>query len=416
MSRVVLRGVLFAVVACGGMPAVPGKGGPAWFELTSPHFTVWTDTSPQRARELVRQMERLRQVIAGMVFPGVPDAARGLVIAVRDDAEFEATWSGVGRAYARPAGPPLWQPVIVLPAFSNDRDSEMTVTHELTHAISHAAIPRQPRWLAEGMAKYFETVQLDADSETVDVGTAPSIRGERMRMPHLLSVSKLFAWKELRPGFEVDSEYSTAWALFTYLMNEHRAELVRYLQGLADLDPAKGPWDEQAERAWREAFPSSTPAVLDSELRQWLINGRHLVLHLRVRPQVTTIEDRTLSDADVYAIRGLLYSVRDKARERENVAAALAAEPTCVLARLLAHDLDAAAQLSPAEARAITAAHGDDWRAWWLQAYAISATHGDPADLQVAATQACTLLAENPAVVAPPGLCPNGVRAGAERP
>src|SRR5438105_2580100 len=102
MSRVVLRGVLLAMVACGGLPAVPGKGGPAWFELTSPHFTVWTDTSPERARELVRQMERLWRVLAGMVFSSAPDAGRGLVIAVRDDSELEATWPEVGRAFAQP--------------------------------------------------------------------------------------------------------------------------------------------------------------------------------------------------------------------------------------------------------------------------------------------------------------------------
>jgi hypothetical protein len=399
-------GVLGVMAACGGLPAVPGKGGPAWFELTSVHFTVWTDTSPQRARELVGEMERLRQLVAGAAFPGGPPNSRSLVIAVRDDSELEATWPAVGRAYAMPAQPPLWQPTIVLSAYSNGRGTEVTLTHELTHLISFAVVRHQPRWLAEGIAQYFETIQWAPDGENVDVGVAPQIRGQVVQLPHLVSISTLFSWNEIRDGMEERSFYSTARVLFTFLINEHRDELLRYLQLMAATgDAAKGPWKEQAARAWTEAFPSLTPAALDGELRQWLVHGRHLVPHVHVQRQDWPVSERALSDADVYAIRAWLYREHDKVHERESVTAALAADPTNVLARLLGADLEGPTP-SPTDARAITAAHGDDWRAWWLEAFAISAARGDPAELQTAATKACALIAQNPAVVAPPKLCP----------
>jgi hypothetical protein len=58
--------------ACGpAIPPLPAQGGPAWRELTSPHITLWTDTSADRAREIVSDAEHLRQVLIGTVFQTV---------------------------------------------------------------------------------------------------------------------------------------------------------------------------------------------------------------------------------------------------------------------------------------------------------------------------------------------------------
>jgi hypothetical protein len=96
------------------VPPVPGKGGPAWTELTSEHFTVWTDGDRAEVRELVQQMEQLRQVVAGAMFPSMW-RGRTLVFALRDDNEL-AAFSGTEqpRASVMMPGAPLWQPAIVL--------------------------------------------------------------------------------------------------------------------------------------------------------------------------------------------------------------------------------------------------------------------------------------------------------------
>jgi len=61
--------VLCALVACGGSApetSLPrGRPGP-WRELTTEHFTIWTDTSPERARVLVPTLENFRQVVVGV--------------------------------------------------------------------------------------------------------------------------------------------------------------------------------------------------------------------------------------------------------------------------------------------------------------------------------------------------------------
>ena len=51
------------------IPTLPSKGGPAWVEVTSAHFTVWTD-SPERARGLIQVMEQLREVVYGTALFG----------------------------------------------------------------------------------------------------------------------------------------------------------------------------------------------------------------------------------------------------------------------------------------------------------------------------------------------------------
>src|ERR1044071_2401209 len=86
--------VVVAVAACGSaIPAVQGQSGSAWLEVTSPHFTLWTDASPDRAREAVVEMEHLRQVIIGSSFRSVASEGSIFAIALRDLSEFHTYFS-----------------------------------------------------------------------------------------------------------------------------------------------------------------------------------------------------------------------------------------------------------------------------------------------------------------------------------
>ncbi len=405
--RVTMAIAAMSVMACGAaVPPVPGKGGPAWTELTSEHFTVWTDAEPARARELVRVMEHLRQVVVGVAFPSLPAAGRMLAIALRDDAELTA-FSGTEepRAYAAPAHAPLWQPLIVLSAFSNGSRGDLTVAHELTHAISFAIVHDQPRWLAEGMAQFFETVALDPARTTADVGVAPSNRGQPQQMAHLVPVTSLFEWKTM--SAHEGPQYSSAWALFTFLINRHSSELLHYMQLLQQAGKSRAETTlADATRMWNEAFPSLPLGDVDLELRQWLLSGSHIVLHFNVEPRPWPIAERALGDADAYAIRALLrFGIARKEQARADASAARAAEPTNVLASLVTAVYDRKIPTLD-EARAAAAAHPADWRAWLLELLAIEGARGDAAEGETARGKACSLIGHNPAVVAPSGLCP----------
>lgn len=348
---------------------------------------MWTDTPVDRARELVGEMEHLRQVVIGTSFRSVAREGRVFVIGLRDEDELHVYYPDRFLAIASPAdGNVLHQPMIVLAASTVAGGEDRTEAHELTHVISYGMIARQPRWFAEGLASFFETIQIDEHRGTVDLGRPPERRGQPMQLHHLIGLRTMFACKSLDcadAGF-----YATAWAVFTYLQNAHANELAHFEQLLAE----KQDW----EAAWREAFPALPIDTLEAELRPWLTSGSHRVLHFNVRLKDYTVAQRPLDEGDIHAVRALLAPEREGPAEIE---AARRVDPTNVLANWLA--VTSGGAVTPDVARAIAAAHPDDWRAWLLAAVAIRS--GDEAE--AARRKACELAAANPALVAPAQLC-----------
>ena len=226
-------GLLACLVACGAtppaVPPVPSQGGPAWIELESEHFTVWTDSSPEQGRVLVRTMERLRNVVHGVSFFKQSSKARSFVIAFRNLEEVHAYLPPQFIAHAWSARNPLAQPVMVLSTSSLD-DAAHIVTHELTHVIAFNVIPDQPRWFSEGIAGYFETVRVDGDK--IEVGRPLEHRFAQIRRGGLVPVAQLFACDAAEC---TDARfYATSWALVTYLINTQPEALLRYMQRLVE--------------------------------------------------------------------------------------------------------------------------------------------------------------------------------------
>jgi hypothetical protein len=147
MGRLAASVIVTAALAAGAckpaVPPVPGKGGPPWTELVSEHFILWTDVSPARGRELVRETERVHQVVYGVALPDVPREGPIVAIALRNDDEVKAFTPDdrEGMAFRSDV---LRQPA-VLHAADATEDDDPVVRHELVHAISWSAIRRQPR-------------------------------------------------------------------------------------------------------------------------------------------------------------------------------------------------------------------------------------------------------------------------------
>ena len=400
--RAVMGAMIVAVLgACGAaVPPVRGKGGPAWTELTSQHFTVWTDGDPANVRELMREMEYLREVVGSVMFPSTPASARTLVIALRDDDELAAfSPTGEPRPYAISAHPPLRQPLIVLSEFSNRDPRNLRLAHELTHVISFGAVHHQPRWFAEGMAEYFETVRLDPDAATAVVGDAPEAPVARLE-----PIAQLFQWRDI--SSDEEHHYSTAWALFTFLVATHHDELARFTRLLDGSDLDGDEMTEQMPRLWGEGFASLPLHGVDDELKRWLLTGKHLVLHLAMEHHKWPIAERALDDADTYAIRAALRIELGKKEEaRPDVDAALALEPNHVLGRLLGVAIDQK-MITVEQARSLVAAHPGDGRAWWLVTLAIEEVDGDQKEYDEARAKTCGLVAHNAALAPPRPLCP----------
>jgi hypothetical protein len=252
------------------------------------------------------------------------------------------------------------------------------------------------------MAGYFQTVRLD--SATAEVGIAPLHRGAAIRQAHLVPVSRLFGWTD--SGKHEEREYSTSWALFTFLINQHRDELLRYMQLLQREGKSRNKLTmEDSTRLWAASFPTLPLGDVDAAMRQWLLIGRHTILRFNVQRNHWPVAERELGNADVYAVHGYLHLMSSSKRKgRAHVAAALEADPSNVVANMLAI-MWLGKKLTIEQSRTIAAAHPGDFRAWLLLADAIEQENGDPAELEATHAQACSLIAHNPALLAPKELC-----------
>src|SRR5687767_7247768 len=197
------------VAACHGaaVPAVPGKGGPAWIEVQSEHFTVWSDAPRNKALALIRDLEHLRQVVLGVGFSNARMDGRSLVIALRDSEEVGAYVPEQFTAFAFWGGA-LKQPGIVLPADANDNT---VVTHEIVHVVSFGVIRNQPQWFAEGLASFFETVTVDPDRASGDVGKPNPNTLLALRQTPPVRSANVFACDSF--ACMGDMFYPTSWAI-----------------------------------------------------------------------------------------------------------------------------------------------------------------------------------------------------------
>jgi hypothetical protein len=380
-----MRVALVLLAACGGwVPALPSKGGPAWIEVQSEHFTLWTDAGAGRGTELVEQMEYLHQIVFGVAFPSWDGAGRAFAIGLRDSNELHAYIPSMFGALSVPGDNPLHVPVIMFAADTSERDGHV-LTHELTHVISARAIPNQPVWFAEGLAKFFETTRLDPSKADVDVGEPLPDQMMSARNELLLPGDALFACKRME--CRDHRFYTTATLVLSYLENTHTDQLLALEDRLAHGEPPA--------RAWATALPDLPIGNLDRVVRAWEIAGQHRIWHFHVKLLQPHLVHRTLPEADVLAIRAFLGA------SPTSIATALAADPTNVIANLVASYERKGIALPTA--RAVAQAHPDDWRAWGLVLEAHAA--GDEA--KIARAHACTLAVQNPANILPPKLCPS---------
>jgi hypothetical protein len=385
MLRVAL---LLGVAGCGLLRA-PRPPETEWVEVATAHFAMWTHGSVADARHTLQEMEHQRSIVLGVAFPTVDSHRRTLVIAFADEHETSHYLPVQAAAQTWPSSP-LAAPLIVMAADA-DATNERILAHELTHAISYEFLHRQPAWFAEGLASFFETVRLDPRSAEVAVGEPSPDRVRFVKPGQLEPVAETFACERLEchtPEF-----YGTAWALITFLLNNHAAELARYEQALLLAGHGAMP-------RWSDVVPELATAELQHQLGLWLIRGRHTVWRYKLHVETWPTTVRPLAEADVHAVEGMLVIRLRPDESARELATALRLDPTNLVANLATAARDRGLPL--AGAQALVAAHGDDWRAWRLLAMAQHAAH-DPAARDSTARM-CALLANDPRAEPPEGL------------
>jgi hypothetical protein len=161
--------------------------------------------------------------------------------------------------------------------------------------------------------------------------------------------------------------YATSWAMFSYFLNRYYDRFALFQRRINALEDR----DEHLA-VWREVFDGISPGDIDLELKSAARKFKRPRIPVTVKRYEVT--ERALNDADVLAARALAYAARSENREKSRAAAtaALAKEPLHPLARLVSVAWEQPFTIE--QAREVTRAHPQSWRAWWLLEYAAEGT------------------------------------------
>jgi tetratricopeptide (TPR) repeat protein len=295
---------LLLVAGCGHTtfrePLTPtDRGGPAWTEVTSPHFRVLTD---QPAAVAVRTSRALEETWAafeklwGVGMVGRAPTGKVDFVAFEDKQDFLALTT-LERSKAiflmrqQDIDP---QPLIVSWGPLGE-DARRVIQHELAHRFVRNTITFCPVWLNEGLAEYFSTFELDQG--IARFGKRPFYNlhyGSSVAV--LPSLEQLVAadWRTFHEPREEPRYYAGSWALVHYL--EHTPALrPRFRDFQRRL--AIG---EEPRPAFDAAFEGVDRATLDREFREQAGAPGVGVLEGRFATTVSASQPpRRLDDAEV---------------------------------------------------------------------------------------------------------------------
>ena len=244
-------GITFGGVAGG---AVLPSEKDAWIEVRTPHFTLYSDASESKTKEIGLDLERFRSVllllrkslnanspVPTFVFVWKSESAMRPYLPImagrprQSDGYFQATSDGN---------------YIALCAAWNT-DPRPVVYHEYLHYFLHNNFPPQPLWYDEGLAEFYRTFR--ADNKGAEIGRPIEGHLFFLRQNAPMPLERLFRVGHDSREYNEESQagifYAESWALVHYLLRgepNRTAELGRFLVLLQH--------GTNEEAAFREAF------------------------------------------------------------------------------------------------------------------------------------------------------------------
>jgi tetratricopeptide (TPR) repeat protein len=219
------------------------KDEPKWIEVHSTHFSVLTDGSEKRGREVALRMEQMRSVFGQLILKDklkmpVPIT----VVALKSDKQYGLIAPAKQSMAAGFYVPGSDRVYIVLNLF--EADPWQAVAHPLAHYLLNFNYPPAQGWFDEGLAEYFGSIHI---GKQVEIGGDPELQPEwhedifdEMRRdskkpqsltqllssPVWLSMADLFTMKHdssgTREGTHNTLYYAQSWMVVHYLANKNK--------------------------------------------------------------------------------------------------------------------------------------------------------------------------------------------------
>lgn len=121
-------------------------------------------------------------------------------------------------------------------AYKTKKQLEQTIIHEVVHALNYYLVGHSARWLTEGLADYFKTINFYKDKENIYNYSFDLPTLENENKP--LAISQLVTLEEAWDSDQRSHLYASAFKLVAYLIN-HKGErnIVRHLLHKEALQP-----------------------------------------------------------------------------------------------------------------------------------------------------------------------------------
>ena len=314
-----LRRRLFALpLALCAIAASAGDKPPSWLQVSSPHFTVFSNASEKQARHIADQFERMRLLFqAGFPKLNVDPAVPIVVIAVKDNKDFRTLEpeAYLAKGQLQLAGLFLRAPdknFVLLRLDANGEHPYATIYHEYTHLMFSSAEEWLPLWLNEGMAEFYENTDIREKDTVLGEPSRDNILW--LRQNRLLPLTTLLTVDHNSPYYHEEQKgsifYAESWALTHYLHvkdmenNTHRvADYVALVSNHVDAVTA-------ATRAFGDL------KQLQSALESYIVQANFQAFRVEKRLELndTILNSHPIPETEANAVRAdfLAYNQREK--------------------------------------------------------------------------------------------------------
>jgi len=301
---------LLLVLALPLVPALPAES--RWISLRSPHFELYTDAGPGTGRRLLERFEQIHRV-----FRGFKPGASGSPLPVRvflfsSEEGFHRFAIGRTTAGFFQSGP---ERNYIVMRVSGDQTGRIAC-HEYVHLVLHHSGARLPRWLEEGAAEFYST--LEAGPTKLFVGRTIPVHLQTLRHGAWLPADVFTSVGQDSPYYSVPGKagifYAQSWA-FSHMLNlasGYREGTPRFAELLEEGVPVV--------EGFRIAYGKPIAAALD-DLSGYVASGGFPIVELEPPPpeEARISEPVVLSDLAARMARSelLLETGAREAAERE---------------------------------------------------------------------------------------------------
>ena len=352
MRLAVLFAALFAVACARELRSANPD---AWLGLQSEHFTLRTDLPEQDARRDIADLELIRNALLAAGWHGrTSSPARIVVVALASERELHEFLAE--RVDGMAGTNRFGERMILVRGDGNLLDSEV-VKHEVTHALMQEYLVSNPRWVAEGIACFLETLDIDRDKRVAVRGASRWERRRWLRDHDPKGINWSLQIMGMGSNFENYDGYAfetLSWVLVHWMIDVYPQRFEAFLAGLSR---GEGMW-----KAFGEAFPAFKEAQIAGSMRRYLSDSTAMLEdRFPIAPWAGAVALRRPGRAEAHALRAELFArfanqADRQSRFDEELAFASAADPANPLVLALSRNRP---DLKPAIER-----HPDDWRSW----------------------------------------------------